>query len=531
MVLSSVLCVLIPYICHTIAINFSFICLQFSSWFDRRFGGQFVTREILTTSCRGSWQVRDDDHNRLLQKAILLHIREHFPHSMVRLSTALTELLDPNSKDNSGFYDDDDNGNDGDTERKLKIATAPVDHQRVELEPGLFINIVHQEEDHSNEKTHGTRLIKKAYIYIMCRRDLNAHARLDAFIDAAFSTYKTVVASKDRDRRYMLSVAKSALPNHGSLNKDSGGKNKNDGDSGDSNSKAPDPTTIYFKLPLANEKSFDALFIPQKAMILRLLHDFCNRKGKFSVSGFPQKLGILLHGPPGTGKTSLIKAIAQYTNRHIVTIPLKRIHTNHQLMEVMYSGKYQVCGEELPCKLPMNKVVFIMEDVDAASNIVKRRDVVDSPDNASVAVPAKLSPTAMLDAHYLQFLQLISKTTIIDDELDLSGLLNALDGVVDCPGRIVIMTTNHPDRLDPALIRPGRINMKILLDRIKAPEAREMVVHYFSHRPEQLTPETLARFEAVFPTGLLTPAELEVLCAESKSLNELVSILSDRFVA
>jgi ATP-dependent 26S proteasome regulatory subunit len=43
----------------------------------------------------------------------------------------------------------------------------------------------------------------------------------------------------------------------------------------------------------------------------------------------------------------------------------------------------------------------------------------------------------------------------VDDELDLAGLLNALDGVVDCPGRIVVMTTNHPERLDPALIRPG----------------------------------------------------------------------------
>ena len=41
------------------------------------------------------------------------------------------------------------------------------------------------------------------------------------------------------------------------------------------------------------------------------------------------------------------------------------------------------------------------------------------------------------------------------DELDLSGVLNVLDGVVDCPERILVMTTNHPEKLDPALIRPG----------------------------------------------------------------------------
>lgn len=43
-----------------------------------------------------------------------------------------------------------------------------------------------------------------------------------------------------------------------------------------------------------------------------------------------------------------------------------------------------------------------------------------------------------------------------------AGLLNVLDGVVDTPNRIVIMTTNHPEKLDPALIRPGRINKKVI---------------------------------------------------------------------
>ena len=50
-----------------------------------------------------------------------------------------------------------------------------------------------------------------------------------------------------------------------------------------------------------------------------------------------------------------------------------------------------------------------------------------------------------------------------EDKLDLAGLLNVLDGVVDSPNRIVIMTTNHPEKLDPALIRPGRINRQILM--------------------------------------------------------------------
>merc|ERR1711998_473813 len=65
------------------------------------------------------------------------------------------------------------------------------------------------------------------------------------------------------------------------------------------------------------------------------------------------------------------------------------------------------------------------------------------------------------------------------DKLNLSGLLNVLDGVVDTPERIVVMTTNHPEILDPALIRPGRIDQKILLGYMKWPNVVDMVTHYF----------------------------------------------------
>jgi chaperone BCS1 len=60
------------------------------------------------------------------------------------------------------------------------------------------------------------------------------------------------------------------------------------------------------------------------------------------------------------------------------------------------------------------------------------------------------------------------------DKLDLAGLLNVLDGVVDCPNRILIMTTNHPEKLDAALIRPGRIDKIVYLGYIQAPEAKEV---------------------------------------------------------
>merc|ERR1711953_923083 len=65
------------------------------------------------------------------------------------------------------------------------------------------------------------------------------------------------------------------------------------------------------------------------------------------------------------------------------------------------------------------------------------------------------------------------------DKLNLSGLLNVLDGVVDTPERILVMTTNHPEMLDPALVRPGRIDKKILLGYMHPIYAVSMINHYF----------------------------------------------------
>lgn len=98
--------------------------------------------------------------------------------------------------------------------------------------------------------------------------------------------------------------------------------------------------------------------------------------------------------------------------------------------------------------------------------------------------------------------------------LTLAGLLNVLDGVVDCPGRIVVMTTNHPENLDPALIRPGRINKQLYLGFMRAPEACAMVRHHFPAASEA----EVAEFGEALGDSTVGPAWLEALCAEHEEL-------------
>jgi hypothetical protein len=118
------------------------------------------------------------------------------------------------------------------------------------------------------------------------------------------------------------------------------------------------------------------------------------------------------------------------------------------------------------------------------------------------------------------------------DQLTLSGLLNVLDGVVDTPGRILIMTTNHPEMLDPALIRPGRIDKKIMLGFMASTDVICMLEHYFQ---TSLDNENVSRIETIVNGGSdetrsrlnLTPAQVEQLAAEHDDLEDMIDALEE----
>jgi len=334
------------------------------------------------------------------------------------------------------------------------------------------------------------------------------------------------------------------------------GGGSGDGDDDDDDG---DGSPKYKRYKLSDAKTFDTLFFPQKARLLHLLNHFTGRTGKFAIPGYPHKLGLLLHGPPGTGKTSLIKALAHYTGRNIVSVPLGRIKTNQELMDCVFDQSFKVPGEDMPIKLDFKKLIFVMEDVDAATSVVHKRSADekqgggtggDNDSDGSWDDVGNNDGIAMLLAMLASTqdvkgpvgvaggdskggigggyspLVLEDKT----DKLNLSGLLNVLDGVVDCPDRIVVMTSNHPEKLDPALIRPGRVNLKLYLGYIELPEACEMCSHYFGQDLSAAQREFLERTWARADRHQFTPAQLEQLCAEADTLDQLLESLSERHV-
>ena len=104
-------------------------------------------------------------------------------------------------------------------------------------------------------------------------------------------------------------------------------------------------------------------------------------------------------------------------------------------------------------------------------------------------------------------------------------------GVIDTPDRILIMTSNHPEKLDPALIRPGRINRKLYLGNVRLPEAASMMRHYFAGGAPRLPEPVEARLAAVFVDNVLSPAQVEAMCAEFDGPEEMIEALAGKLAA
>lgn len=153
--------------------------------------------------------------------------------------------------------------------------------------------------------------------------------------------------------------------------------------------------------------------------ILGDVNEFLDSREWYSQRGVPYRRGYLLHGPPGCGKTSYIMALAGRLEYDICQMNL----SNSSLSDERLSYFLNVAPP---------KSLILLEDIDAA--FLSRDDI-------DFSKPAY---------------QGLGRVT-------LSGILNVLDGVASSEERILFMTTNYPERLDPALTRPGRVDMKFYI--------------------------------------------------------------------
>jgi len=216
----------------------------------------------------------------------------------------------------------------------------------------------------------------------------------------------------------------------------------------------------FNEFPFESSKTFQNVFFAEKNKIVSRVKFFLENESWYAERGVPYTLGFLLHGLPGSGKTSTIKALANLTQRHIVSVPLKNIKNIEDLYKVFY-------GPTINKKtIPVNKRIYVLEDIDANSlkETVERRDPKNiislvQNDSDQEVDSGRSSPSPKKQEDGILIVKQSEETE--EKTLTLADLLEVFDGVMEMKGRIMVITTNHPEKLDPALIRPGRIDVNI----------------------------------------------------------------------
>ncbi|KAI2468333.1 BCS1 N terminal-domain-containing protein [Annulohypoxylon bovei var. microspora] len=159
----------------------------------------------------------------------------------------------------------------------------------------------------------------------------------------------------------------------------------------------------------------------------------------YANRGIPYRRGYLLYGPPGTGKSSLSLALAGFFKMRIYIVSLSSITANEENLASLFA--------ELP-----RRCVVLLEDIDTAG-LTHTRD--DGSQGQSTNTSDDMVPGQLTTGNGN------TDKNGTGGRLSLSGLLNILDGVASQEGRILIMTTNHLEKLDAALIRPGRVDITV----------------------------------------------------------------------
>ena len=270
---------------------------------------------------------------------------------------------------------------------------------------------------------------------------------------------------------------------------------------------------IFTKNLFVTNRTFKNIFFESKQHLENRVNFFMNRKQWYDAKGIPHCLGLLLHGSPGCGKTSTIKAIANVTNRHIININLSKIKSKTQLKSLFYDEKIAVLekndvgGNMEHYIIPIDHRLFIIEDVDCLDgDLLFRRDKKKEKEKkkkqkAKVATPISTIPPTDPASMYAGLMggygsanqplpsaknpRKDDEDDDPDDKIDLSSILNILDGTLETPGRILIITSNYPEKLDQALVRPGRIDMIIEFKKCNRAIITEMYESFYEASPNQ----------------------------------------------
>ncbi|OWM66433.1 AAA-ATPase At3g50940-like [Punica granatum] len=243
----------------------------------------------------------------------------------------------------------------------------------------------------------------------------------------------------------------------------------------------------YNPVKLSHPMTFETLAMDgdEKKDLIRDLEAFMNGREYYRRIGKVWKRGYLLHGPPGTGKSSLIAAMANFLNYDIYNLNLSTVQSDSVLEYLLLHVS--------------NRSILVVEDIDCSIKL-QNREAGDEP------------------------------TSFPRAQLTLAGILNAIDGLLSCCGeeRVIVFTTNYKDLLDPALLRAGRMDKHICLSYCRFSTFKQLASNYLGVSEHNL----FSDIEKLLEQVNVTPAEVAGELMKSKdskaSLEGLIKFIEKK---
>ena len=221
-------------------------------------------------------------------------------------------------------------------------------------------------------------------------------------------------------------------------------------------------TVDFSRAPFHSTKSPHNVYGDAPRAVFDRVDFFLRHSDWYAVRGVPYQLGVLLSGEAGGGKTSTIKAVANAAARHIVSVDCKHLVASDQFHSLFFDDELHIAGG-LPCRVPISDRLIVLEEVDQMPCFLKRSfGGWDEP---------------------------------LPNELSISDVLTTLDGAREAPGRMFILTSNHPEVIDPAILRPGRVDVHARFTLADEKLIRSMFAGLLDADPDQLDvpPEVVGR--------------------------------------
>lgn len=278
---------------------------------------------------------------------------------------------------------------------------------------------------------------------------------------------------------------------------------------------------------VTNKHLIQNCFFTQRDALIKRIDFFINNEQWYNDRGIPYQLTLVFEGPPGCGKTSTVKGIATYTNRHIVDVDLNGIKDVCELENIFngthINGKY----------IPSNKRIFMIDEIDKFFELLDDREqkekmrlaMAKEPSNSSIVIVKEGSGgggangttenkigSNLASTAAAAISGCANKTTMND--LTKGQILSIMDGIIEAKGRFIICTANDTSKIDPTFKRPGRMDEFIHFTKCDAAMIYQLMdLFYDGTVNEQRAPrskEELERFKSV--EFKLSPSELNKIC-------------------